>query len=482
MDTRKTNNKLASDDDSNRSDCEDVDAISSSAMKRKWASLGGSDDVIEIDSSSDSETNTDESDDDDVVEIITNSNDIEDDDGLPAEGEKGEECHPNSNSEFNDSHDDVAHAEGEIDDEGSNVHNESDADYESNIDESKKDRELSDDENDGESNSIGKDANAIDNHEEEVEDIINNDELDNHNDAIDMMDDNNEELGVTDDSVSERDYSSGDEDDIDGEIERYHVSKIEKSKLTMVAQGFRCQANSHQSAADDDGRIDQATTASESNAAFDPTSVEYHGRTYRKNHCYVLKGREMCTVGVKRFTSNNTALCILIVRFDDTILGIDVEGSDYKADYMMGQYVQVHNRIENVSLSRFDREAESVKCIPRLIYSDQTPGKWYTFGYFYDRAEIMQRRGKKRQDMRSLEIFAGAGGSMLGYKNNGFVTVMAVENDSDAVATLRLNNPETNVYEGCIRKFIDDYKTLKCALGRIDHVSTRFDIDVACCV
>jgi hypothetical protein len=61
MDTRKTNNKLASDDDSNRSDCEDVDAISSSAMKRKWASLGGTDDVIEIHSSSDSETNTDES-------------------------------------------------------------------------------------------------------------------------------------------------------------------------------------------------------------------------------------------------------------------------------------------------------------------------------------------------------------------------------------------------------------------------------------
>ncbi len=184
------------------------------------------------------------------------------------------------------------------------MHNESDADYESNIDESQKDGELSGDENDEESNNIGNDANSIDKNEEEVEDIRNSDELDNNNDAIDMMDDNNEELGVTDDSVSETDYSSGDEDDIDGEIERYHVLKIEKSKLTMVTQVFRCQANSHQSAADDDGRIDQATTASESNTAFDPTLVEYHGRSYRKNHCYVLKGREMCTVGIKRFTSN----------------------------------------------------------------------------------------------------------------------------------------------------------------------------------
>lgn len=84
----------------------------------------------------------------------------------------------------------------------------------------------------------------------------------------------------------------------------------------------------------------------------------------------------------------------------------------------------------------------------------------------------MRGRGGGRRDMRALEVFAGAGGSLLGYRNAGFRSVMAVENDGDAVRTLMLNNPDLNVYEGCVRKFIRDYETLKCALGRIDHVSS----------
>ena len=75
----------------------------------------------------------------------------------------------------------------------------------------------------------------------------------------------------------------------------------------------------------------------------------------------------------------------------------------------------------------------------------------------------------KRQDRRSLELLAGAGGSLLGYKHAGFDTAMAVENDEDAVRTLKENNKGLKIYEGCIRRFIQDYDTLKCALGKIDH-------------
>jgi DNA (cytosine-5)-methyltransferase 1 len=56
------------------------------------------------------------------------------------------------------------------------------------------------------------------------------------------------------------------------------------------------------------------------------------------------------------------------------------------------------------------------------------------------------------------------------YHNNGFDTVMAVENDPDAVRTLKENNPWVKVYDGCIKKFLHDYDTLACALGRIDHI------------
>ena len=73
----------------------------------------------------------------------------------------------------------------------------------------------------------------------------------------------------------------------------------------------------------------------------------------------------------------------------------------------------------------------------------------------------------KRQDRRSLELLAGAGGSLLGYKCNGFDTAMAAENDKDAVHTLEKNNESCS--EGCIRKSIQGYDTLKCALGKIDQ-------------
>lgn len=83
-------------------------------------------------------------------------------------------------------------------------------------------------------------------------------------------------------------------------------------------------------------------------------------------------------------------------------------------------------------------------------------------------------RTGSRNSIRSLELFAGAGGSLIGYKHNGFETVTAVENDKDAVRTLKENNPGIKVYDGCIKKFLQNYPVLKYFLGRIDHVSTKY--------
>lgn len=56
------------------------------------------------------------------------------------------------------------------------------------------------------------------------------------------------------------------------------------------------------------------------------------------------------------------------------------------------------------------------------------------------------------------------------YHNAGFETVMAVENDKDAVITLKNNNKGIRIYDGCIKQFIQDYSTLACALGHINHL------------
>lgn len=269
--------------------------------------------------------------------------------------------------------------------------------------------------------------------------------------------------------MSDYDVSSSDEEDDEDieELEKSHVSQIKQSKLTMAAQGFRSQLNSGSKE-----QIAVIGSCETNRPPFDPLIVEYRGSTFRKNHCYVLRGVNAIIMGVQCFVSSNTAKCILIARFEDTFLGLKNEGLEADYDFT-GTYVQVHQCIDTIDLDRFMDDADSVTVMPSLIYQDRTPGSWHTFGYFYDRAERMQCRGKKRHDIRSLEIFAGAGGSLFGYENNGFTTVMAVENDEDAVRTLQLNHPGLNIYAGCVKKFVADYETLKCALGRIDHVSQK---------
>ena len=51
-----------------------------------------------------------------------------------------------------------------------------------------------------------------------------------------------------------------------------------------------------------------------------------------------------------------------------------------------------------------------------------------------------------------ISLFAGCGGSSLGYSMAGFRELLAVEWDDHAVATFRLNFPDVPVYHGDIAK------------------------------
>ena len=133
--------------------------------------------------------------------------------------------------------------------------------------------------------------------------------------------------------------------------------------------------------------------------------MEFEGNSFHRNKCYTLKGEDTI-VGIQRFISTETAQCILVVDFKHTILG------EAGADLMKDAFVQVFNCVKEISLSDLEEAPDAVDQIPRLIYQAQTPGKWYSFGYFYDRTRVktLRRRGK----LRSLELFAGAGGSLQG--------------------------------------------------------------------
>lgn len=74
-----------------------------------------------------------------------------------------------------------------------------------------------------------------------------------------------------------------------------------------------------------------------------------------------------------------------------------------------------------------------------------------------------------RRDFTSVELFAGAGGLALGMHKAGFRHVLLNELTPEACATLRLNHPEWNVYEGDIHKV--DFTPLN---GKVDFLSGGF--------
>lgn len=67
---------------------------------------------------------------------------------------------------------------------------------------------------------------------------------------------------------------------------------------------------------------------------------------------------------------------------------------------------------------------------------------------------------------KSLDLFAGAGGTALGLENAGFQHVLLSEIDKDAADTLRVNRPEWNVIEGDVanldfKEFTDEIDLLE---------------------
>jgi DNA (cytosine-5)-methyltransferase 1 len=75
----------------------------------------------------------------------------------------------------------------------------------------------------------------------------------------------------------------------------------------------------------------------------------------------------------------------------------------------------------------------------------------------------------KRNGLKCIDLFAGAGGTALGLENAGFEHLMLNEWDKAACSTLRHNRPKWNVVEGDIAQI--DFKQFK---GQVDLVEGGF--------
>jgi DNA (cytosine-5)-methyltransferase 1 len=294
-------------------------------------------------------------------------------------------------------------------------------------------------------------------------------------------DEDDEATEEEDDEEEEDKYDDLDLEDYDGTED--DISKIEKSKLVMAIQGFRSKARNSS-----DNRMKSSMNGDSSEeltpAVTDgPDSVRYQDRIFHKGRCYNYKGTAADSkeiesiVGILGFVSDKVggttklARCVLVVPFEDTILGTEeADDEHYSADYTPSPYFQVHEQFENLPLSDLETESSNVESIPLWIYDPQVPGCWQRFGYFLDKKRAGVTRRGRRTEIRLLDLFAGAGGMHQGYKNaGGFATAMAVENDPWAVQTLTANNAEIPIYPGDITDYIKyiDTPAGRKALGPI---------------
>lgn len=291
---------------------------------------------------------------------------------------------------------------------------------------------------------------------------------------------------ISDSKDGDEDQQNQDEDD-DLDLEDYEgntaeIEYIQRSNLTMAIQGFRSKA-SHASRVKDvqhtTGAASDSPASVSPSSHYDPLSIEHLDKVYYKHRCYRMKTgtnvRDYSTVGILHFlpaVKHNMpfARCVLVVPFEDTILGIEDEDVNFAADYKPSSHVQVYNQVADLPVNDLSELSEEVETVPLLIYEPQVPGNWQCFGYFNDKTCV--KRTGKRNEMKLLDLFVGAGGMSLGYRNAGFKRVAAIDKDSVAIETLRMNGHGEYVHKGCVRDFLKSLEDPLCRdfIGRVDHV------------
>lgn len=251
------------------------------------------------------------------------------------------------------------------------------------------------------------------------------------------------------------------------------MQKIKKSKLTLVIQGFRTK---YKDADKPSQRGEGPAQSANSRVEYDPQYFHFNGQDYLKGCCYTVRldRNTESIVGIVRFLPTVKRVvyvkCVLIVPFEDTILGMEEEGVNYNTDFKPSSYLQVNDSELELPLSDLIAESSEVNAIPSMIYEPQEAGSWQKFGYFNDSSNVI--RCGQRNNVRILDIFAGAGGMHLGFERARVETVFTVDQDKMALRTLKANSKVQNVWEGDVNEFLEFIQTPagKKVLGRIDHV------------
>jgi DNA (cytosine-5)-methyltransferase 1 len=257
--------------------------------------------------------------------------------------------------------------------------------------------------------------------------------------------------------------------DLSNDELREEVARVKKSKLRMAIQGLRSTGRYQYGKVIEEDWDDTERHKRAKLAEID--SVNLGERTLCRGSCYhydVGQGKIQIIVGIVRFLSEIEAECVLIVPFEETFLGIEDEDVEYEPSYRPASYFQVREPIDPLPLEKIGHPCKDPATIPSHVYEPQAAGSWYCFAYLSD---IPKKRFGKRDEMRVLELFAGAGGMSQGFAKEGFNIVKAVEKEPIAVETYAANNAHSAVVQTSVQDFLYKFKKedYRRQIGRIDH-------------
>lgn len=205
--------------------------------------------------------------------------------------------------------------------------------------------------------------------------------------------------------------------------------------------------------------------------------VDFDGNRFHRGDCcgFSIPGKPPLIVGIRSFTPNGSqANCVSIVRLVDTSLGQLCKYHQKRLIEATGRacpsgYVQVRNkgqRLQPLPLSALKKIDEDnfpendgafplPTKLPNLIYEWNSK---HSFAFYFDRNET--NRVGPRGQKNVMELFCGAGMMHQGYKDSGFTTIAAIDNDEDAIETFKWNNRESENAAQCVdvKEYLRKYK------------------------
>ena len=227
----------------------------------------------------------------------------------------------------------------------------------------------------------------------------------------------------------------------------------------------------------------------------DDVSFTFEGVTYDKNTCYMIednKGNDRIYAISHFLRESETALCIEIVKFQDTTLEKVQNTSkmyDLKVDGI-DEYVLRAGSQKEIGFSEMT-EVKEINQVPDWMYIERQQGSSCMFFGFVDVSKTPKRNGLRKSCIKAIDFFAGAGLMSSGFDAIGCNIVASVEKEGDAVQSyadiynatamdvssdhwkITLKEKGRIAFHGTVESFLLKYRnnrTLQKALGLIDVV------------